>query len=330
MSLGMGLKTADGREKGGIMVVRIVSEVYVPIFRAVEEKWITDEALRAGSNKRGYLSTLRSDWWHALNFFLHRVFFRGRSDVVSRKFLDKTITVLREMLGDEPELDLRALDAALKRAGVNNSEDRRMVVGTIEFTSGLQRYDFNIVDYVMSEYERGTHLERILESLKSIPGVGDKTASMFLRDLFYHLRVPVRREEERPLLQPIDVHVRRVALRTGLAFEYLLEKGCAPSQAAALLSELGDEPIKLSIPHFSTGAGVSPLEVNGGLWVVGKIACKPLRFDKLTPKGKSCVHNMSTLKREYNIDEPSFHGRRCLLYPSCPFYQTIAETLKLK
>jgi len=326
----MSLKTADGREKSGIMVVRIVSEAYVPIFRAVEEKWITDEALRAGSNKRGYLSTLRSDWWHALNFFLHRVFFRGRSDVVSRKFLDKTITVLREMLGDEPELDLRALDAALKRAGVSNSEDRRMVVGTIEFTSGLQRYDFNIVDYVMSEYERGTHLERILESLKSIPGVGDKTASMFLRDLFYHFRTSDLTQEECSLLQPIDVHVRRVALRTGLVFEYLRHKlGCTPSQAAALLSEVGDMPIKLSISYFSTVADVSPLEVNGGLWVVGKIACKPLKFDKLIPKGKSCVHNMSTLEKEYGIDEPPFHERRCLLHRFCPLYH-VSKALELE
>ncbi|MHC1579858.1 MAG: hypothetical protein ACXQTZ_04325, partial [Candidatus Alkanophagales archaeon] len=92
-----------GRERRGVMVVRTVSEAYVPIFRAVEEKWVTDEALRVGSSKREYLSTLRSDWRHALNFFLHRVFFRGRSDVVSRRFLDRTVTVLREALGDEPE-----------------------------------------------------------------------------------------------------------------------------------------------------------------------------------------------------------------------------------
>ncbi|WP_456486776.1 hypothetical protein [Candidatus Alkanophaga liquidiphilum] len=325
----MSFETADGHERS-VMVIRMVFEAYVPIFKTVEDRWVTDEALRIGLNKKEYLSTLRSDWWHALNFFLHRVFFRGRSDVVSRKFLDKTIMVLRGMRGDAPKLDGRALDAALKDAGVNNSKDRKMVIGAIQFAGRLPKYDFNIVDYVISEHERGGALKEVLESLKDIPGVGDKTASMFLRDLFYHFRTSDLTQEECSLLQPIDVHVRRVALRTGLVFEYLRHKlGCTPSQAAALLSEVGDMPIKLSISYFSTVADVSPLEVNGGLWVVGKIACKPLKFDKLIPKGKSCVHNMSTLEKEYGIDEPPFHERRCLLHRFCPLYH-VSKALELE
>jgi hypothetical protein len=199
---------------------------------------------------------LRKQWYPALCFFFRKSFYRGRRDELSHRFEKAALGVLDNFGGKaiSPGFNEARLMKALRDGGVNNHIDRKMVVGTIKVVfEQMKPQNNNIVEYALRAIQDGT-VEQAFEHLTSVYGVGDKLASMFLRDiaLIYELEPRLSRAELR-FVQPIDTWVRKVAEAIKLV--------PAPGRS--------NEAIKDAIITECQKARVSSLLFNAGAWMAG-------------------------------------------------------------
>lgn len=179
---------------------------------------------------------LKSDSWASLRFWFDHAFYQGRTDAVSGIIEGRALNALESRLRTDPcEWDsaLRNLDMdgwlsrekwedeanpvqqALREQKVNKRYDRLLVLSSLAFA--VETGHLSIVRWAVEEIEKG-HLTRVHCRLDQLASVGDKIASFFLRDLvdLFELRRHVAPEDAR-LLQPVDVWVRRIVKRVGLA-----------------------------------------------------------------------------------------------------------------
>jgi hypothetical protein len=133
---------------------------------------------------------------------------------------------------------------------VGKRRDREMVIGTLNYIDSLPGK--NIVAYSCAEIRVG-RLKQHYTSLLGIRQVGEKVASFYLRDLvsLYGLSGLID-DASASCLQPVDVWVRRIARRAGIA-------GQADTDAA----------IRRGILKACREKGVSPIDFNQGAWYMG-------------------------------------------------------------
>lgn len=214
---------------------------------------------------------LHADWLAALHFFFHRSFYGGRREDVSQVFEDRALAALRDLLGVEPKqassrlsrlkrdgavflprsrgdeetyADNRVLEALLAHK-VNKLDDRLMVLSALHWAAQMPNH--NVIKHSTSAIRQG-QIAQLYADVNSLWNVGDKKASLFLRDLVdvFDLRVHVARADQR-LLQPIDIWVQRVCQKLGIA---------------------GDD-LKEAIVAKCHGHMVDPIKFNQGAWYVG-------------------------------------------------------------
>jgi hypothetical protein len=194
-----------------------------------------------------------NDWYKALKFLFGKVFYRGRKDELSERFMDATIKTLNEYKLDE-NYNKGTLDNLLKSNGVNNGRDRKMVLGVLDLIfNSLTNCHNNFVEYTINEIKGGRILD-VFNTLDKIYAIGDKLASFYLRDviLIYQLETYLKPGDFK-YCQPVDTWVKQVALKINL-----------------IKSEDKDiEIIKNSIIEGCLGVGTSPLLFNAGAWLVG-------------------------------------------------------------
>jgi hypothetical protein len=241
--------------------------------RAIEEygRLYVDRLLREALDSRGILLT---DPRKALLFYLSKVFYRGRRDELSKRFLSRTVQALQEGGLNEYERDreAQALDSRLQSYGVNNRHDRQMVTGSLAFLYGrLRDYDGNIVRYAIGEIEAG-RIRDVYTELTAIHGIGNKQAAFYLRDtcLVYGLEPRVKREDLLYVF-PLDTWVKQVAINMGITSR--------PARGERN-SEGAQERVKTHTIRACLDAGVSPLLFNAGAWYIGARAFD-LTLDRL-------------------------------------------------
>jgi hypothetical protein len=208
---------------------------------------------------------LACDWRPAFDFFLGHACYQGRRDDVSQKVDDATREVLAASLYAAPDwsdpqfTEFRSLLEERVGAGVGKAgkaRDVEMVISALRFVTQLP--DHNLVAYSIGQLRAGELAAHYvdLQAARSPDGivqVGPKIAAFYLRDLvsLFALDGCVTAEEF-GLLQPVDVWVRRLVARLGLAAEAASE-----------------ETIRASIIDVCNAHGYSPLLFNQGLWYLG-------------------------------------------------------------
>jgi hypothetical protein len=123
-------------------------------------------------------------------------------------------------------------------------------ISTIEFANEIGA---PLIDWVQNRIQNETSV--VYKSLCSIPGIGPKIASYFMRDVAvaYQFDCFPADVNNRYLLQPIDIWTRRAA--EGLGAE------------KARTDDF--DPAAKFIVNESLNAGVSPERVNQGMWYFG-------------------------------------------------------------
>lgn len=205
------------------------------------------------------------DWRPAFSFFLGRACYQGRRDAVSQKVDDATREALAATLYADPDWSdpqfsaFRALldervGSGLGKAG--KARDAEMVISALRFAGQLP--DHNLVAHSIARIKAGELAAHYVElqaarSPTGIIQVGPKIAAFYLRDLvsLFALDGCVTVEES-GLLQPVDVWVRRLVARLGLAAE-----------------DAPEEAIRAAIIDVCDAHSCSPLLFNQGLWYLG-------------------------------------------------------------
>lgn len=121
----------------------------------------------------------------------------------------------------------------------------------IEFVQKyLKDHDHDIVLFAKEKLQMGKaeDVYDVHNKILEINGIGDKISSLFLRDV--SIVFEIRIKENRYLLQPVDVWVRRVV-------DNLTNK------------KLTDKTRAQFIVNSSEGCGASPEKVNCGMWYFG-------------------------------------------------------------
>jgi hypothetical protein len=216
-----------------------------------------------------WLSRLLTDWWAALDFFFGRICYQGRRDAISDRVYQAVIDSLAPSFAgdgrDERYGRLRdqgwapieaALRSRLGKGKVGRGRDITTALSTLDFIGRIP--NLNIVGYSIGRIRAGEIAAHYAELQRSrsetgIVGIGPKVAALYLRDmvLLYNLEDTVGADAAF-CLQPIDVWVRRVALRYGVA-----DEGAS------------DAAIQQAIVATCQQHGLSPIRFNLGAWYVG-------------------------------------------------------------
>jgi hypothetical protein len=187
---------------------------------------------------------LREDSLEALKFFLSRTLFQGRRDEQSMEVYQTVVGVLEDKLGNVDEVE-RALRGKIGKGKVGKGRDVELVVETLS-----KFRNKNIVDYSIEMINNGRAGE-LYDELNEITGIGQKTSSLFLRDLalLFDLKVS---EDDAKYMQPIDAWIKRGMV--SLFGVRIGEDVIADKEKIAELCKTADDSVKFT----------------AGLWFVGK------------------------------------------------------------
>ena len=244
-------------------------------------------------NRAPYPS-MDSDWLQGLQFYLHGYAYerQGRSPEYSTAAVEAVEQAVRISLNKpDSEFPLRAWDAFLQILRLppdgkganppNNPLFPKESAGKESATSlilRLQDYDYNLIKTVLALLKGGT-VKTAHTFLCQIRGTGSKINSLFLRDIVLIYDLPISQDD--PLLQPVDIWVRRLTrLLMGVQAD-------VPKDGKDDYSS--DTKIAETIIYLSKIAAVSPLILNQGAWCFGaQIAgtkSKLIRYveDRLSP-----------------------------------------------
>lgn len=258
----------------------------------LSEEYTNDVELLSISSRisGGDKSQILQSWWISLIFFFDRVFYQGRRDQVSGMFEAATVKALNELLGetDEQKLDnlltlrdrgcldyrrkdtlcasvysklrrryrIQRPDGTEKDSSTGKERDREMTVDALRFVAEtLGNHDFNILQYAICKI-RDQKMRELYDQLTCVRQVGDKTATLFLRDVVavYGLEESVT-QDDLVFLQPVDTWVRQLSGRINLARE-----------------GTSDKQLKRTIVEVCSKVAVSPIRFNQGLYYLGSHA----------------------------------------------------------
>jgi|SRR3989344_698434 len=194
-----------------------------------------------------------NDWREGLNFLFSKVFYRGRRDELSERFMNAALKTLKE-LGLNKDYDKQLLDNKLRLSGVNNGRDRRMISEVLDFIFNLPTFcENNFVKYTVNQIKEGK-ISDIFNKLNGIYAIGDKLASFYLRDviLIFELEKYLKVDDFQ-YCQPVDTWVKQVAIKLDIITSQDTET----------------KLVKSAIINACEKAGASPLLFNAGAWMVG-------------------------------------------------------------
>lgn len=211
-------------------------------------------------------NSLEKNWYEALKFFFTKSFMRGRKSNISIDFMNKAIKVLDEfsinILDKNGEWE-KGLEDELKSRGVNNKDDREMVKSIINFILGLKDYNYNLINYILQDYrlKKKFDVKKIYNELDKIHAVGDKIASLFLRDVacIFDLKIPYKKQI---YLQPIDTWVVQVLKKLNI-----VQNEVKNSSINGNIDFL--KTVREAIIKHCDDAKVSSIEFNQGAWYIG-------------------------------------------------------------
>jgi hypothetical protein len=209
---------------------------------------------------------LEEGWYGGLSLLLSHSFFQGRRDEISdivreaampildQLFKGKDVSALAECNFSSLRQDLFGV---IGKGKIGKGRDVLMIVSMLKFVQALPG-DKNLVRYSVQKIKDGDIKELYDQLIKEIVQVGSKIASFYLRDLvdLYGLDQFENciQTPDFAYLQPIDVWVRAVALKTGIIDD----------------DRLSGEKVRESILEVCHGLKVPSFRFNQGAWYVGK------------------------------------------------------------
>lgn len=203
-----------------------------------------------------------SDWYEALiKFFFTKVFYRGRNDELSERFMNATIQTLNEYKPTK-NYDRESLNSRLESNGVNNGMDRQMVLEVLDLIfNSLTSSQNNIVKYTVDEIKDGK-IVNVFNTLNKIYCIKDKLASFYLRDVIITYQLEkILKPNDFQYCQPIDTWVKKVVLKINIINSADIDK--------IKSNKKKNEYIKSAIIKSCLDANISPLLFNAGAWLVG-------------------------------------------------------------
>lgn len=197
---------------------------------------------------------LVNDWKLSLKFFFDHSFMRGRKDSLSIRFKDKSIEVLEKTLFKDQNFSFDNLKEELKQNGVNNEADRLMVLDTLKFIKNLK--DYNITNYVVKRLKENE--QEIYEELKGIRFIGDKIATLYLREICWMFDIKIKNPM---LIFPIDTWVKQIINK----LKILDDKIWSLSE----LKKIKDSKVKEKAIEVCLQNSIDPIKFNAGVWYIG-------------------------------------------------------------
>ncbi len=198
-------------------------------------------------------NVLLNQWYEGLLFFLEKSFNRGRRDEISHEFFKRTKIALGnyKLKNNIHNFSPGILEKELIRQRVNNHIDRRMVIETIKYL--LKIHKNNLIKHTIKSIKMNNIKDHFIE-LTNIYGIGDKLASLYLRDIVFLYKLDnFINSDEFEYYQPIDTWVKQIATKLKIINE----------------NEKRLEIIKRKIINQCKKTNVSPLFFNAGAWLVG-------------------------------------------------------------
>lgn len=203
-----------------------------------------------------------ADSWIGLEFFLDRVFYRGRADRISDRVKDIAKQILSNFVkGKYSNFDLfdaknhkelrQRLEKVIGKGKVGAELDIDLIISLLDFASKIK--ENNLVLFLKDRFKPEC-IKGLYCDLQNIKGIGPKIASFILRDfsVLYNLENHLS-ENDYIVLQPVDVWVRRVGLLLGLYDS---------------LEEI-DERVRMYIVEYCISQKLSPPRFNQGMWYYG-------------------------------------------------------------
>lgn len=208
---------------------------------------------------------LLDNWWEALKFFFGRAFYQGRRDPISDKVYLAAVGVLEaeqsNMFSDYKNWEFlkEELEKKIGKGKIGKARDIDMVISTLEYMGKLPNR--NIVIHSLERINSGKIFEHYKElqsqfNSEGIIQVGPKISSFYLRDVISLFQLENKIPDDLQFyLQPVDVWVRKVAIKIGIA-----------------KSDATDDQIRQVIVKLCQEQRCSPLQFNQGAWYVGNNA----------------------------------------------------------
>ena len=200
------------------------------------------------------VSELKKNKLEALKFFFSRVLFQGRRDELSEKVYGYVKEVLEDCLQRFGKIDEKICEDKLKEIKENKGKirgrDIELVTGTLKKLKEFKEFkDENIVTYSIKKIQKG-NIKELYNELNKIRGIGQKTSSLFLRDLVLLFELKINKKEDAMYLQPIDTWVRK-----GLEILFGIK-------------DKNDKELKRKIVNICKSVEDS-VKFNAGLWIIG-------------------------------------------------------------
>lgn len=199
-----------------------------------------------GQQKKEKLIQLRNQ--RCLNFKLY--------DFDSKKRVKTPTTpcsVLEATLNRKYEVTLP--NGRTGKRSTGKKRDREMTVDILRFISTeLETYDYNVLKYAISLIEQ-RKIKSVYDELRTIRQVGDKTTSLFIRDVVavYNLENHIGRRDH-VLLLPVDTWVRKLS--------QIAQLNIAPRFTTD--QELKERLVDVCLKNY-----ISPIKFNQGIWYLG-------------------------------------------------------------
>lgn len=151
------------------------------------------------------------------------------------------------------------------------------VIQIVSNNEDIQNKSFTT--YLQHKIVKDKDIKNVFGLLMSIQGVGEKIASLFLRDLAYIMEINLSETQNRHLLQPIDIWVARTVISLDKnEFSYLKEK----IKNGRSLNNKDKVNLAEWIVRQSEGNAANPELVNMGIWYFcSQIAISRYRLNKV-------------------------------------------------
>lgn len=114
--------------------------------------------------------------------------------------------------------------------------------------NGIVQRNLTYATYFQNQINQGNDIQNAFDLLKSVRGIGDKIASLYLRDLVDVMNIPLDNIQNRYLLQPIDIWVERTVK--------ILTNNQEMNR-----NQIANWIVSASIKH-----DINPEQVNMGMW----------------------------------------------------------------
>ncbi len=174
---------------------------------------------------------LQKDWYYSFHMLLSRLYYQGRSDNLSTKYLQEMLKCLDDFFLPNPTAKLNMLwerrhiphdeewtefnpdESSLWNKfdpSMGKTRDREMVLDVLRYLYTIDEH--NVGKRGLAQVKAG-RIKAFREELMKVHSIGPKTSALFLRDVVIIYKCKLAPDEIRSI-QPVDTWVKQVVEMT--------------------------------------------------------------------------------------------------------------------